>query len=320
MANEYGPTVEPGWIGGAKMPGQPDLVGNFMNAWQLGVAANAKERYYQNMVAQMQLKGLKMQQDSQQDAFKNEMAVKKLGWDQEKFVQQMENAQAAFGIKQSREERLSNKIQDANEAEAGANDVLAQLYRENKGPGTPDFEAEYATRMSPWLAKSASVRLTYNNMLHQANSVRDDNQRGIEASWKRFNENIGRKIGGGNVLNQNYDLFLHPENLEPVMEGWNPFDRHDTGKKYVPVQDAAGNAGKQVVDMSTLKDLQQEYQSILDREKRQASPIHIPDMGVRSAEPLPADRSKWEINHVYTSPKTGQPGRWNGSTFDPVGQ
>ncbi len=335
----FGPLIEPGWAGGAQMPGAPDLGKTFLNAFQVGATINAKQQALENQLALYSLRAQQAEHDSKMTEARFGLAKDKMAWDMEKFQQTaeatrlhnedvmqrgwaaLENQKTLGDIRREREDRIQEKLSDANEATAGANQVIADMQREGINLGDPQFESEYLKRMVPWAAKSASVKTVQANMLNASNSRRDDNARAYEATKKNFDQDLGRTLGGGNVLNQNYDWFLNPDHLQKEKSGgfWG-IGATETGRYLIPTTDSAGNVSQQPVDRKTLDDWKTRWQELQQMGRKIATPINRPDIGVRTAEPLPPNRADWQINHIYTSPSTGQAGRWDGTNFQPVGQ
>jgi hypothetical protein len=69
ISGPFGPIVEPGWIGGAQMPGQPDLVQSYQNAWQIHASINAKTQQYENQLMIAALKARDAQNDNKRGGF-----------------------------------------------------------------------------------------------------------------------------------------------------------------------------------------------------------------------------------------------------------
>jgi hypothetical protein len=330
MAARYGSQVEPGWIGGAAMPGAPDIGAKFLAGLQVGISGMGKEQQYKNQLASYALKVQNMEYQQQRDADKYALAQERMKWDQDKWqlnnqwqrVKEQNDVDAATRandfreqgliLRSQREERLSDKITKTNEAEGGAAGVLSYLQTQGIGFGHPDFYAKYTELMTPWLAHSATVKTTFSNMLQKSNQVRDDNQRALDAAEKRFNENIGQTLGGGNVLEQNKQWYLHPEDYEDVWEGGIGFGSHGFGRVKTDKKKIILSTGaEKIVHMNDIQKLQREAADLETRRKGIAAPINQPDIGVMSAEPAPARKEDMQPNHVYTFP-TGT-FRWTGT-------
>ena len=333
MANEYGPTVEPGWIGGARMPGQPDLVGAFQNAWQIHSAANNRARQMENQLAAMQLRAEQTQHERGMDAEKFQLARDKMTWDAEKFYTDQERLRAAtkasqdyrdatLDIKQQRFDISTDLKKRQSEATEGANQVFYNLFNEGITPGTRKFNTEWVKRLEPYMAvEPATVGIIRDNKLQASNNARDQMKRSIQVEEEAFAKAVGREIGGGNTLNQNYNVFENPQDLKDEWGGgFLGIRQVKTGRKYVPITDAAGNAGQQAVDMNKLMDLKRRHDALKAKEDDLADPVNLPDVGVQSALPMPADPKDRQVNQIYTNPSNGRTGRWTGTGWIPVGE
>jgi hypothetical protein len=336
MANNYVNPVDPGWIGGAQMPGQPDLIGKFLTGFQVFDNAAIKNQQANQMVANAALRVQQMQhENTMREGYFNLATLKQneavsraqASLEFQKFKEQEDtrdkDRKYDMAIedqvrKGEREDRLAEKMRSANEAEGGAAGVLTYLTQQGIPVGHPDFYSKYTELMQPWLQHSAAVKTTYANTLQKSQLVRDDNQRVLDAAEKRFNENIGQTLGGGNVLEQNKQWYLHPEDLPDVTEGGFLGIHQLGGVKTDKKQITLSNGNTITVHMADIVRLQQQAADLEQKRRGVAAPIHLPDIGVYNPEPAPANKADMKANHAYTFP-TGV-FLFTGTDLVPVGQ
>ena len=220
-------------------------------------------------------------------------------------------------IKGQKADEFIQRKQNEATGVAGFNSDLANIAGTE---GTPEYEKNVLNLGSKWAPYApAAIQNVITNRLNASNVTRDHNVRALEAEKKDFYDNIGRKIGGGNTLQQNLNWIEHYEDLpDDTTGGWfgTSAGAHKTGKKQI-VDPNTGNVIS-TQDTGYLENLRNQWNSIQAREKGIAQPINRPDIGVYSPMPLPQDRTKWQVGQAYYSPVTGQPGKWTGTEFLPL--
>ena len=338
MANEFSPTVQP------QMPDSPDLSAKFMTGvqvgnsiWQAHANNNAKQQAMENQLAQYALRAQQMQhentmregyfnlaklkQDTAMQNFQTDMQWK-MYKEQEDTRDRDRNYDLRDWGQQVKEQKADEFIQrKQNEATgtAGMNQDLANLAGQET---QPSYEKDVLNLGSKWAPYGpAAIQNIVQNRLNAATVMRDHAKRAVDADEKDFYDNIGRKIGGGNTLQQNLDWIEHYENLpDDKQGGWfgTSAGAHTTGKKQI-VDPNTGNVIS-TQDTGYLENLRNQYHSIMQRKANIADPINRPDIGVYSPVPLPTDRSQWQVGHSYYSPVNGQPAQWTGTEFLPLGQ
>jgi hypothetical protein len=299
MANEFSPSVQIPTVA------SPDIAGAVMsgfregtNAWQAHANNNAKQQYYENQLAQYNLRASQMQHENamreakfQWDKEKQDTQMKefydRLNWDKAKDIEAgkdrdraQDNRDWAIQIRQTRLDNQDSLKRNEAEATAGFNQAASLL---DSQPGTPPYERDILKLQSEWgklPGTSAAIQTAAANLMRQANTVRDQNYRALKTDEQLFNDNIGQTLGGGNALLQNKNWYMSPKDLEDEKVGGylgTSYGATPTGRKII--KDVNGNVLAKV-DMGTINSFQQKRAELDARWKNMAAPINHPDIGV----------------------------------------
>lgn len=330
-ANEFVNPVDPGWIGGAQMPGSPDLMKSFDNAFAVHAAVNAKQKQAENQAAMYALRIQQMQSEETKREMMFKMAQDKQTWDMEKFKQNMDwqrykeqedtrdkDRMAEYRdwqgqIRENKANEFIGRKQDEAEAAQGFWSALSSL---DSKRGSDQYNRDVAKIGAQYghLAPAVIDNLV-SNELNKSGAARDTQQRGYEAEVRDWNTRVGQTLGfGGNTTEQNVPVIMHPENFlkDQTAGGYfgTNFGAQPTGKKIY----TTSTGQEKVVEPNDITKLQKDWNDIQTR-KPGAPPVY-PDLGVNNIEPAPPDKTQMQANHTYRFP-TGV-FRFDGSDLIPV--
>ena len=284
------------------MPDSPDIAADVMkglqvgsNIWQAHANANAKQQQMENQLASYALRAQQMQQSSEMREAQFQMSQDKLKWDMDKFKSTMDWNRAkeqdaakdrdraadardwGLQIKENKADQFVARKADEAQASQGFWSEIALL---DSKPGTdqynlevPKIAAKYA-HFAPAIVDDLASKA-----LIKSNQARDTMQRGYEAEVRDWNNRVGQTLGyGGNTLEQNVPVIMHPENFLKDQKAGGYFDTsfgaQPTGKKIY----TTSTGQEKVVEPADIAKLQSDWNSIQTR--KPGAPVHQPDIGV----------------------------------------
>jgi hypothetical protein len=316
ISGPFGPIVEPGWIGGAEMPGQPDLVKSYLSAAQLSATNNAKTMQYEAQLAHY----ASMADEARKTGALREM---QFSLDKQKSDLAQQDRIRGFQIAEERNQKIAEdkerddkwrkqKYDDFMEAKDGLARAKGILSDEGLTRGMKGYSERYHQLTDDIVAKLP------NQIFASEQKAEDDAHNRIATQkWgqfrqmeQSFNSDLRKTLYndqfGGTSLLENPEL-LQPETQSTwsLRHPWAP-DK-PTGRLLVPQP----SGGTLPVAASEVARITQSWKNLQNFKNNLAETTHNPEIGVfdYGKEPAPVDEAMREDNKVYLTPD-GNQNRW----------
>lgn len=299
----FGPLVEPGWAGGAQMPGSPDIAGTFAHAalstFQLTANMNAKQQALQNQLAMYALKQQQLEGDMdlkekmfniragqiEQNTALRERAMTTDAY----FKNQASQIQAQrLGLAQDTFDAKRQDIDKRDDSIAGFANAKSDLIASGVVPGTHEYwtgitNAVAANPYLPSNQKNAALKEAGFNQNAAIKSQQDN----VKAKEQEFMHRMSNTLYGTATNTDlqpvlDYNLYTKPEYAPQTWDDWfHNRPAQPTQNRLITIKDAQGKAiGTRKVPAQTLTDFNKEWQGIQAQRHGIAPMINDPTIGV----------------------------------------